>query len=180
MKKLNFLRSTFAALSLAFLGACSTSQYTFAPGAGSYHETIAKKPAEQKAEPLALADATTELKTSDSQTEIITSPRAEAASALAQTLTATKKLQTSGTAVRFETKTDKKATRETVKQLKNDVKALKKKIKENNSSGLNSNVKLLIILGLIFIVLGLILPFLAVIGLILLLIGLILLLMDIL
>src|SRR5689334_9130364 len=105
MKKLNFLKSTLAALSLAFLGACSTSQYTLAPGTGSYHETIAKKPAEPKAEPLALADATTDKNSLDIQADFISSPKAEAASALAQTLAANKKLQTSETAVSAETKT---------------------------------------------------------------------------
>jgi hypothetical protein len=180
MKKINVLRSTLAALSLAFLGACSTSQYTFAPGTGSYHETLANKPVEQKAEPLALADADTEINASDAGADIITSPKAEAASALAQTLAANKNLKTSENAVASGTKTDKKAARDAVKQLKKDVKVLKKKVKDTNGSGLSSSVKLLIILGLIFIVLGLILPYLAVIGLILLLIGLILLLMDIL
>src|SRR5687768_11442946 len=118
MKKFNFLRSTLAALSLAFLGACSTSQYTLAPGTGSYHETIAKKPTEQKAEPLALADASADINSTGPQAEIITSPKAEAASALAQTLAANKNLQASETAVSSETKADKKAGREAVKQLK--------------------------------------------------------------
>lgn len=179
MKKFNVLRSTLAALSLAFLSACSTSQYSFAPGTGSYHETIAKRSTELKAEPLALAEATAE--TDPSTTEIITSPKAEAASALAQTLSANNNLQASETAISSETKSDKKAAREAVKKIKNDLKKLKKKVKDSKASGISSSVKLLLILGLVFIVLGLLLGhILYVIGVILLVIALILLLMDIL
>lgn len=182
MKKINVLRSTLAALSLAFLGACSTSQYTFAPGTGSYNETLAKKPVEPKTEPLALADAATEINSSDPQAEIITSPKAEAATALAQTLAANKKLQTPETAVNSETKTDKKAARESLKKIKSDLKLLKEKVKEKKASGLSSNVKLLLILGLIFVIVGALIGIgvIYVIGVILLLIALVLLLMEIL
>jgi hypothetical protein len=181
MKNLNFLRSTLAALSLAFLGACSTSQYTFAPGTGSYHETIAKKQTEQKAEPLALADASADIHSTGPQAEIITSPKAEAASALAQTVAANNKLQASETAISSETKTDKKAARETVKKLKTDLKKLQKKVKDSQETkaSVNKTAIVLIIIGLILALLGGG-SLLGAIGVIFIVVGLVLILLDIL
>src|SRR5688572_8354922 len=141
MKKFNSLRSTFAVLSLAFLGACSTSQYTFAPNTGGYHGSERSKTEVVVAENMAQTEASADASLNN-EPAALAPAHAQVSAALAQAKTENSAAQVTKQA----DATDKKAARQALKQAKAKLKQIKKDIKDGKGDqglGLNNNVKLL-------------------------------------